>query len=145
MEGSRFTFDYSVKSPLTADSLTNLLASDSATLKLRGSARSVVILPNGNIETIFRAFGYKAVTVTDKVREHSRIVVTVESFTHNWRSIPKVKSGVGVYRVERDGEGSRVIYSQEVLLDREISWFTEKLIRWQLNPLARDLENLVKK
>lgn len=141
-KGNGFHFEMVVHSMKSADQLFQLLSSDSATLNLRGSARSVTISA-GKIETVFQAFGYKAVTITEKTVESDRkIRVSVKSFKHNWKVVPQVKSGEGVYLFEQDSTGSKVVYSQDVVLDRPISWLTQRLIRWQLNPFARDLRRV---
>ncbi len=145
-KGNSFHFEMGVHSPLPDDSLFELLCSDSATYTLRGSASEIQILANKQIETTFEAFGYKAVTITEKKIEPDRTIrVTVKSFSHNWKIVPQVKSGEGVYVISPESNGSKVIYSQDVELNRPLSWLTERLIRWQLSPFGRDLRKLVQR
>lgn len=144
VDGNRFTYSLKIHSPFAAEKLFEQLCSDSTTLKLRGSAHSVEILANGQVKTLFRAFGYRAVTITEKepIPDRHEITLTVKSFDHNWNAVPHVNSGVGLYRIDPADSGSELYYSQEVVLDRNISKLTELLIRWQLSPLADDIRHV---
>lgn len=144
VDGDSFSFNISIHSSRSKDQLFKLLTSDSATLNLRGSAHSVKILQNEQIETIFQAFGYRAVTITEKktLPDH-KITIMVKSFSHNWKLVPQVKFGCATYNIEYTDSGSVLIYSHEVKLDRPISWFTKALIKWQLKPFIQDLRKLI--
>jgi hypothetical protein len=147
---SSFSYELIVHSDAPAFLLFAYLANDTATLLLRGSASSIMIDSIDTcirkVTTVFRAFGYQARTIARKIVIPEQMIITmnVDSFVHNWKLLPEVIFGRGLYQVfPKDSSGSFLKYQQNVTLDRKINPITRLLVRWQLGPLGRDLKKTI--
>ncbi len=109
-------------------------------LKLTGKA-SKSYAEGAHIVAKFRAFGYRATTRTHLLEKPAQLTLEndVRSFEHNWKLVPKVRSGVARYRFVAAGRGTTLYYSQEVRLDRRLRPLHRFLIRWQLRALEKQL------
>jgi hypothetical protein len=147
---SSFSYEMIVHSEAPAFMLFAYLATDTATLLLRGNATSITIDSVDTlirkVTTVFKAFGYKATTLVKKtvIPEQMIITMNVDSFVHNWKLLPEVKFGKGFYQIfQKDTSGSILRYQQRVILDRKIKPITRLLVRWQLGPLGRDIKKSI--
>jgi hypothetical protein len=147
---SSFSYEITVHSVAPAGILFAYLATDTATLLLRGSASSIVVDSIDTfirkVTTVFKAFGYQATTLARKtvIPEQMIITMNVDSFVHNWMLLPMVRNGLGLYQVfPKDTGGSFLRYQQNATLDRKIKPITRLLIRWQLGPLGRDIKKTI--
>lgn len=147
---SSFSYELIVHSQASAYMLFSYLATDTATLLIRGSAASIEVDSIDTlirkVTTVFRAFGYQATTQARKtvIPEQKIIIMDVDSFVHNWKLLPEVQFGRGLYHVlPEDTGGSFLRYQQNVTLDRRINPITRLLVRWQLGPLGRDIKKTI--
>lgn len=148
-DGAHFTYSLNISSTLSSIDLFNLLASDSATLYLKGSADSVSVSTNSSniqiVTTVMNTLGHRLVTVTDKrvsVPE-KKITMNILRFDHSWDAIPTVKKGGAVYSIKQSGAGSQLVYIQDVYIDRTVNWLSKMLISWQLQPFHQDMLDLI--
>jgi len=148
-DGAHFTYSLNISSSLSPKELFTLMASDSATLSLKGSADSVTVSVDGSnnriVTTIMKTFGHRLVTVTDKKvsARDRKITLMVLRFDHDWKAIPTVQRGSAVYSIKSLGTGSELVYLQDVYIDRTVNGLSKMLISWQLKPFHQDILHLI--
>jgi hypothetical protein len=76
--------------------------------------------------------------------DSSMVTFEMIDFTQNLGLFSKVTESRGHYRIERDGEGHRVEYYQETVLDREITGFYLDHLMKSTNEFLSSFENYVR-
>lgn len=137
-----FTCSLVVDVPVEPELLLNHFAQDSIVPIVKGAADSVYKEGPEQFVSLFNAFGYEATArIFRRVDFDAREVnITIRSFERNWKSVPKVVKGGAQYRFESIESGCRFHYTQTVKVDRTLNAVQRFLVRWQLQPIGKQLE-----